>query len=43
MEELAAILTSEVGKPLQQSRNEINGGKSENKMAHGKCRKIFVR
>ena len=25
IEELAAILTSEVGKPLQQSRNEING------------------
>jgi acyl-CoA reductase-like NAD-dependent aldehyde dehydrogenase len=26
MEYLAAVLTSEVGKPLQQSRNEINGG-----------------
>lgn len=26
-EQLAAILTSEVGKPLQQSRNEINGGR----------------
>ena len=25
VEELAAVLTSEVGKPLQQSRNEING------------------
>ena len=25
MEQLAATLTSEVGKPLQQSRNEING------------------
>ena len=25
MEDLAAVLTSEVGKPLQQSRNEING------------------
>src|SRR5436190_348524 len=25
MDELAAILTSEVGKPLQQSRNELNG------------------
>jgi acyl-CoA reductase-like NAD-dependent aldehyde dehydrogenase len=25
IEELAAILTSEMGKPLQQSRNEING------------------
>jgi acyl-CoA reductase-like NAD-dependent aldehyde dehydrogenase len=24
--ELASTLTSEVGKPLQQSRNEINGG-----------------
>lgn len=27
-EALAAILTSEVGKPLQQSRNEINGAKT---------------
>lgn len=26
IEQLAAVLTSEVGKPLQQSRNEINGG-----------------
>src|SRR5258706_7185974 len=26
-EHLAAILTSEVGKPLQQSRNEINGAR----------------
>jgi acyl-CoA reductase-like NAD-dependent aldehyde dehydrogenase len=28
IEHLAMILTSEVGKPLQQSRNEINGGRS---------------
>lgn len=28
MEELASILTSEVGKPLQQSRNEINGARA---------------
>jgi acyl-CoA reductase-like NAD-dependent aldehyde dehydrogenase/GMP synthase-like glutamine amidotransferase len=28
MEQLAAKLTSEVGKPLQQSRNEINGAKA---------------
>ncbi|MBC7947358.1 MAG: aldehyde dehydrogenase family protein [Chitinophagaceae bacterium] len=28
VEELAATLTSEVGKPLQQSRNEINGARS---------------
>lgn len=28
IESLALILTSEVGKPLQQSRNEINGGKT---------------
>ncbi|UKT64113.1 aldehyde dehydrogenase family protein [Pedobacter mucosus] len=28
IEELASILTSEVGKPLQQSRNEINGAKN---------------
>src|SRR6187431_1288660 len=27
-EELAFVLTSEVGKPLQQSRNEINGGRA---------------
>ena len=27
-EELAAVLTSEVGKPLQQSRNEINGARA---------------
>ena len=27
-EELASILTSEVGKPLQQSRNEVNGGRT---------------
>ncbi len=28
IETLASILTSEVGKPLQQSRNEINGGRA---------------
>ena len=28
IEELAAILTSEVGKPLQQSRNEVNGART---------------
>jgi acyl-CoA reductase-like NAD-dependent aldehyde dehydrogenase len=28
MEHLARVLTSEVGKPLQQSRNEINGARS---------------
>ncbi|HWA35985.1 MAG TPA: aldehyde dehydrogenase family protein, partial [Cyclobacteriaceae bacterium] len=28
IESLAAVLTSEVGKPLQQSRNEINGSRS---------------
>lgn len=28
LEELAAILSSEVGKPLQQSRNEINGART---------------
>lgn len=28
MEQLAATLTSEVGKPLQQSRNEINGARA---------------
>lgn len=27
IEHLAAVLTSEVGKPLQQSRNEINGAR----------------
>jgi acyl-CoA reductase-like NAD-dependent aldehyde dehydrogenase len=28
IEELAAILTAEVGKPLQQSRNEVNGARA---------------
>jgi len=28
IEKLASVLTSEVGKPLQQSRNEINGGRA---------------
>ena len=28
IEQLAAILTSEVGKPLQQSRNEVNGART---------------
>lgn len=28
MESLAAVLTSEIGKPLQQSRNEINGART---------------
>lgn len=28
IEELAAVLTSEVGKPLQQSRNEVNGARA---------------
>mgnify|MGYP003694447685 CR=1 FL=1 len=28
IEQLAATLTSEVGKPLQQSRNEINGARA---------------
>jgi acyl-CoA reductase-like NAD-dependent aldehyde dehydrogenase len=28
IEKLAAILTSEVGKPLQQSRNEVNGART---------------
>jgi len=28
IEELASVLTSEVGKPLQQSRNEINGARA---------------
>ena len=28
IEQLAAVLTSEVGKPLQQSRNEINGART---------------
>ena len=34
IEHLAMILTSEVGKPLQQSRNEVNGGRGEDKMAN---------
>jgi len=28
IEQLSSVLTSEVGKPLQQSRNEINGGRA---------------
>jgi acyl-CoA reductase-like NAD-dependent aldehyde dehydrogenase len=28
IEELSSVLTSEVGKPLQQSRNEINGARA---------------
>ena len=28
IEQLAATLTSEVGKPLQQSRNEVNGART---------------
>src|SRR6201995_3834384 len=28
LESLAAVLTSEIGKPLQQSRNEINGART---------------
>src|SRR5689334_15459034 len=28
IEKLAAVLTSEVGKPLQQSRNEVNGART---------------
>jgi acyl-CoA reductase-like NAD-dependent aldehyde dehydrogenase len=36
IEMLAAILTSEIGKPLQQSRNEINGARTRIQW-HGKC------
>ena len=28
IEQLALVLTNEVGKPIQQSRNEINGGRT---------------
>jgi acyl-CoA reductase-like NAD-dependent aldehyde dehydrogenase len=42
IEKLADTLTSEVGKPLQQSRNEIRSAQKAYKMACRKCRKIFV-
>lgn len=41
IEHLAAILTSEVGKPLQQSRNEINGGVSRLNWLTGNAEKYL--
>jgi len=35
IEHLAALLTSEVGKPLQQSRNEVNGARARVKWLTG--------
>ena len=40
-EELASVLTSEVGKPLQQSRNEINGGRARIKWLTGNADKYL--
>ncbi|TCD04551.1 aldehyde dehydrogenase family protein [Pedobacter frigidisoli] len=42
IEGLAAILTSEVGKPLQQSRNEINGARARIKWILGNAEKYLA-
>ena len=42
IEGLAAILTSEVGKPLQQSRNEINGARARIKWMLGNAEKYLT-
>jgi len=42
VEDLAAILTSEVGKPLQQSRNEINGARARIKWMLGNAEKYLA-
>jgi len=42
IETLSAILTSEVGKPLQQSRNEINGARARIKWMLGNAEKYLV-
>ncbi|WP_153797388.1 aldehyde dehydrogenase family protein [Foetidibacter luteolus] len=40
-EHLAAVLTSEVGKPLQQSRNEVNGARARIKWLAGNAEKYL--
>lgn len=42
IEELAATLTSEVGKPLQQSRNEINGARTRIQWLTGNAEKYLA-
>jgi acyl-CoA reductase-like NAD-dependent aldehyde dehydrogenase len=42
IEHLASVLTSEVGKPLQQSRNEINGGQARIKWLTENAEKYLV-
>ena len=42
IEQLASVLTSEVGKPLSQSRNEIKGATGQNKMVDRKRREVLV-
>lgn len=42
IEELSAILTSEVGKPLQQSRNEINGARARIAWLTGNAEKYLA-
>ena len=42
IEQLAAVLTSEVGKPLQQSRNEINGARTRIKWLTENAEKNFA-
>src|ERR1700744_1187281 len=42
IEELAKVLTAEVGKPLQQSRNEINGACSHIKWLTGNAEKYLA-
>ena len=41
IEQLAATLTSEVGKPLQQSRNEVNGARTRIKWMTGNAEKYL--
>jgi len=42
IEELASLLTAEVGKPLQQSRNEINGARARIKWMLGNAEKYLA-
>ncbi len=42
IERLAAILTSEVGKPLQQSRNEVNGARTRIKWLADNAEKFLL-
>ncbi len=42
IEHLAALLTSEVGKPLQQSRNEVNGARARVKWLTGNAERYLA-